>query len=164
MTLAYWERHRFDDLAVAAGRDELLKSADRNPDPYAAFLNLLRSGRRDAVVHGAGVLPLPGPASPVGLRQPTGRVRRGGAGPRPVGAARDAAAGSTRAAESDQAADIAVRLTDLPELELQLAGALVLTAHLDTHRPLLERLVATWPSNTPQADDIRDALEEDDGA
>ncbi|NUP36060.1 MAG: TetR family transcriptional regulator, partial [Streptomyces sp.] len=48
MTLAYWEAHRFDNLAVAADRDELLKSADQSPDPYAAFLNLLRSGRRDA--------------------------------------------------------------------------------------------------------------------
>ncbi|MFF0723756.1 hypothetical protein [Streptomyces sp. NPDC004134] len=48
MTLTYWERHRFDDPAVAADRGELLKSADQNPDPYAAFLRLLRSGQRDA--------------------------------------------------------------------------------------------------------------------
>lgn len=49
MTLGYWERHSLDDLAVTAERNELLKSADQNPEPYAAFLNLLRSGRRDAV-------------------------------------------------------------------------------------------------------------------
>ncbi|MGW3564667.1 hypothetical protein ACWDSL_12375 [Streptomyces sp. NPDC000941] len=247
MTLAYWERHRFDDLAVAADRDELLKSADRNPDPCAAFLSLLRSGRRDAVCtaleyfhyqdrqarwgfgnpldeYAAEVLdrarwvlrgtPLPeargqdrasalwaiqnhaeaadAPLITAALRAVNGDVVDDGA----VSAAgqclyacdvpedfelvaqlgtmaldedrplrvRAACASALASAESEQAADIAVRLTDLPELELQLAGALVLTAHLYTHRPLLERLLATWPSNTPQAADIRDALEEDDGA
>ncbi|MGO4424819.1 hypothetical protein AB4Z54_40555 [Streptomyces sp. MCAF7] len=247
MTLAYWERHRFDDLAVAADRDELLKSADQNPDPCAAFLSLLRSGRRDAVCtaleyfhyqdrqarwgfgnpldqYAAEVLdrarwvlrgtPLPeargqdrasalwamqnhaeaadAPLITAALRAVNGDVVDDGA----VSAAgqclyacdvpedfelvaqlgamaldedrplrvRAACASALASAESEQAADIAIRLTDLPDLELQLAGALVLTAHLDTHRPLLERLLATWPSNTPQAADIRDALEEDDGA
>ncbi|KPC60852.1 hypothetical protein [Streptomyces chattanoogensis] len=75
---------------------------------------------------------------------------------------RAACARAPASAESDQAAELAVRLTGLAELELQLAGALVLTAHLDTHRPLLERLVATWPPNTLGANDIRDALEEDE--
>ncbi|MGY0055202.1 hypothetical protein ACWY4P_01240 [Streptomyces sp. LZ34] len=245
MTLGYWERHGFDDLAVAADRDELLKSADQNPDPCAAFLNLLRSGRRDAVCtaleyfhyedrqarwgfgnpldeHAAEVLdrarwvlrgtPLPeargqdrasalwaiqnhaeavdAPLITAVLRAADGDVVDDGAvsaagqclyacdvpedrelvaqlgamaldedRPLPV---RVACAGALASAESDQAAELAARLTDLPELELQLAGALVLTAHLDTHRPLLERLVATWPPNTPQADDIRDALEEDE--
>ncbi|MEE4418787.1 hypothetical protein [Streptomyces bugieae] len=243
MTLGYWERHGFDDPAVAADRDELIKSADQNPDRCAAFRNLLRSGRRDAVCtaleyfhyedrqarwgfgnpldeYAGEVLdrarwvlrgtPLPeargqdrasalwaiqnhaeaadAPLITAALRAVDGDVVDDGA----VSAAgqclyacdvpedgelvaqlgamaldedrplrvRVACAGALASAESDQAAEIAVRLTDVPERELQLAGALVLTAHLDTHRPLLERLVATWPPNTPQADDIRDALAE----
>ncbi|MFE2182833.1 hypothetical protein [Streptomyces sp. NPDC059455] len=244
MTLGYWERHSFDDLAVTAERDELLKPADQNPDPCAAFLNLLRSGRRDAVCaaleyfhyedrqarwgfgnpldeYAAEVLdrarwvlrgtPLPevrgqdrasalwaiqnhaeaadAPLITAALRAVNGDVVDDGA----VSAAgqclyacdvpedrelvaqlgamaldedrplrvRVACARALASAESDQAAELAVRLTDLPELELQMACAVVLTAHLDTHRPLLERLVAAWPPNAPQADDIRDALEED---
>lgn len=245
MTLAYWERHCFEDLAMAAARDELLKPADQKPDRYPAFLTLLRSGQRDAVCtaleyfhyqdrqarwgfgnpldeHAAEVLdrarwvlrgtPLPeargqdrasalwaiqnhaeavdAPLIIAALRAVDGDVVDDGA----VSAAeqclyacevpedpelvaqlgamaldnhrplrlRAACARALASAESDQAAEIALQLTDLPELELQLAGALVLTAHLDRHRPLLERLVATWPPNTPQADDIRDALEEDE--
>ncbi|WP_030800762.1 hypothetical protein [Streptomyces sp. NRRL S-337] len=245
MTLAYWERHRFDDAAMAADRDELLKSADQNPDPRAAFLNLLRSGQRDAVCtaleyfhyedrqarwgfgnpldeHAVEVLdrarwvlrgtPLPeaqgqdrasalwavqnhaeavdAPLIIAALRAVDGDVVDDGA----VSAAgqclyacdvpedpelvaqlgamaldeyrplrvREACARALASAESDQAAELALRLTGLPEIELQLAGALVLTAHIDTHRLLLERLLATWPPNTPHADDIRDALEEDE--
>ncbi|MFJ2203415.1 hypothetical protein [Streptomyces violaceusniger] len=245
MTLAYWERHRFDDPAVAADRDELLKSANQNPDRYTAFLNLLHSGRRDAVCtaleyfhyqdrqarwgfgnpldeYAGEVLdcarwvlrgtPLPeargkdrasalwaiqnraeaadAPLITAALRAVDGDVVDDGA----VSAAgqslydcevpedpelvaqlgamaldedrplrvRVACARALSSAESDQAADLAVRLTDLSELELQMAGALVLTAHLETHRPLLERLVATWPPDSPEADDIRDALEEDE--
>jgi hypothetical protein len=245
MTLAYWERHRFDDPALAADRDELLKSADQNPDPYAAFLNLLRSGRRDAVCtaleyfhyedrqarwgfgnpldeYAVEVLdrarwvlrgtPLPeargkdrasalwaiqnhaeaadAPLITAALRAVDGDIVDDGAvsaaeqclyacdvpedpelvaqlgsmaldDDRPL-RVRVACARALASAESKQAAELAVRLTDLSELKLQLAGALVLTAHLDTHRPLLERLVATWPPNSPEADDIRDALEEDE--
>jgi hypothetical protein len=58
---------------------------------------------------------------------------------------RTARATALASAESDQAAEIAPRLTDLRDIERQLAGALVLTAHIDTHRPLLERLLASWP-------------------
>ncbi|MEO3850210.1 hypothetical protein ABGB09_21705 [Streptomyces sp. B8F3] len=244
MTLGYWERHSFDDPAVTAERDELLKSADRNPDPCTAFLDLLRSGRRDAVCtaleyfhyqdrqarwgfgnpldeYAAEVLdrarwvlrgtPLPeargqdrasalwaiqnhaeaadAPLITAALRAVNGDVVDDGA----VSAAgqclyacdvpedrelvaqlgamaldedrplriRVACARALGSAESDQAAELAVRLTGLPELELQTAGALVLTAHLDTYRPLLERLVPTWSSHTPEVEDIRVALEED---
>ncbi|MBO8191083.1 hypothetical protein ITI46_05150 [Streptomyces oryzae] len=244
MTLAYWERHRFDDPAVAADRDELLKSADQNPDPCAAFLRLLRSGRRDAVCtaleyfhyqdrqarwgfgnpldeyaaevldHARWVLrgtPLPeargedrasalwaiqnhaeaadAPLITAALRTVDGDVVDGAVSAagqclyacdvpedpelvaqlgamaldedRPL-RVRASCARALASAESDQAAELAVLLTGLAELELQMAGALVLTAHLDTHRPLLECLVATWPPNAPEANDIRDALEEDD--
>lgn len=244
MTLAYWERHPFDDLAMAADRDELLKSADQNPDPYAAFLRLLRSGRRDAVCTALEYFHYQDRQARWGFGNPLDEyaaevldrarwVLRGTLLPEARGQDRASAlwaiqnhaeaadaplitaalramnvdvvddgvvsaaeqclyacdvpeapelvaqlgamaldkerplrirvacARALASAESDQAADIAVRLTDLPELELQLAGALVLTAHIDTHRPLLERLLATWPSNVPPADDIREALEED---
>ncbi|WP_344659841.1 hypothetical protein [Catenulispora subtropica] len=57
--------------------------------------------------------------------------------------------GALRFADCERGAEIAMRLAEESDVEMQVAAAQVLAAaHLATHRPVVERLRASWPAGT----------------
>ncbi|MEV6970669.1 hypothetical protein AB0M47_36765 [Hamadaea sp. NPDC051192] len=68
-----------------------------------------------------------------------------------------------RFAHCAEGADIAMRFTESDDVQLQVSAASVLaTAHLATHREVVERLMASWPQDTPGAYYPRMLLEDAD--